>query len=91
MTDDTRGRRERAKALLMEAWHRSQTQPDYTHKTLSQWLEECEPIIASALAEAERRVWEEAAKLCEAEALIDDERGYYGKEMAKVIRAKAAE
>lgn len=47
--------------------------------------------IDKALADERRRVWEEAAVLCEAEALIDDERGYYGKEMAKAIRAKATE
>lgn len=39
----------------------------------------------------ERRGMERAATMCEAEALIDDERGYYGKEMAKAIRAKATE
>lgn len=44
-----------------------------------------------ALADERRRAFEEAAKLCEAEALIDDERGYYGKEMAIAIRAKAAQ
>lgn len=47
--------------------------------------------LASALADAERRGMERAAASCEAEALIDDERGYYGKEMAKAIRAKATE
>lgn len=48
-------------------------------------------ILVTALADAERRVREEVAKVCEVEALIDDERGYYGKEMAKAIRAKAIE
>ncbi len=33
---------------------------------------------------------EVAAILCEREAIIDDERGYYGKEMARAIRAKIA-
>ena len=47
--------------------------------------------IAHALADAERRGLERAAGICEAEALIDDERGYYGKEMAKAIRLKADE
>lgn len=45
----------------------------------------------AALADAERAGMERAAVLCEAEALIDDERGYYGKEMAKAIRTKAIE
>lgn len=48
-------------------------------------------LIVKALADERRRALEEAAGLCEAEALIDDERGYYGKEMAKAIRAKAIE
>lgn len=47
--------------------------------------------IAAALADARRAGLEEAVKLCEAEALIDYERGYYCNEMAKAIRAKAAE
>lgn len=48
-------------------------------------------VIRTALADAERGAYENAAKVCEVEALIDDERGYYGKEMAKAIRAKATE
>lgn len=51
----------------------------------------CLDIFDRALADAERGAYENAAKVCEAEALIDDERGYYGKEMAKAIRAKATE
>ena len=62
--------------------------PQHSHKEMDVDFAES---IAQALADERRRVWEEAAVLCEAEALIDDERGYYGKEMAKAIRAKATE
>ncbi len=50
-----------------------------------------ETAITQAHAAGRREGLEEAAKMCEAEALIDDERGYYGKEMANAIRAKAAQ
>lgn len=62
--------------------------PQHSHKPMDVEFAES---IAAALADAERGAYENAAKVCEVEALIDDERGYYGKEMAKAIRAKATE
>lgn len=62
--------------------------PQHAHKEMDVEFAES---IAHALADAERRGLERAAGICEAEALIDDERGYYGKEMAKAIRLKADE
>lgn len=62
-----------------------------SHLEGTEGFTECVNIIAHALADAERRGLERAAGICEAEALIDDERGYYGKEMAKAIRLKADE
>lgn len=44
-----------------------------------------------AHAQGRRAGLEEAAGICEAEALVDDKRGYYGNEMAKAIRVRANE
>lgn len=80
MTDAARW--ERARELVRHFGHRSDCEMSLAD---IQWLG---ANIEKALADAERAGMERAAKVCEAEALIDDDRGYYGKEMAKAIRAK---
>ena len=73
-------RRERAKEIVMSV------NPDSMNG-----VDRAIASIEQSLADERKRAFEEAATMCEAEALIDDERGYYGKEMAKAIRAKAAQ
>jgi len=45
--------------------------------------------LVAAFVQVRREALEEAVKLCEADAAIDDERGYYGKQMAQAIRKRA--